>query len=381
MTKARSNAVANAAKGDLTVGNGTDLSGILAVGSNGDTLVADSTTSTGLRYNPQNALANPIINGGFDIWQRGTTFNNITGLIYTADRFQGSIGSMTSGNLSISRQTSGLAGLQYALRFQRNVSSTTTGNGFLTYSLDSVSSIPMQGKTITVSFYARAGANYSPSGSGLQFFGNTGTGTDENINNGFTGQVTVVNQTSTLTTSWQRFAYSFSFGSSANQIGLYWQYTGVGTAGANDWYEITGVQFDTGTYTASSAPSFRRSGGTIQGELAACQRYYYRVTPSVTNGAFSVGNNFSTTINTSVIYPKVTLRSTPTLETSGTASNYRVNTAGTGFTCSAVPVIDQTSTDIIALNATVASGLTVGNAGILIALNGGTSILAFSSEL
>jgi hypothetical protein len=50
MTKARSNAVANAAKGDLTVGNGTDLSGILAVGSNGDTLVADSSTSTGLDW-------------------------------------------------------------------------------------------------------------------------------------------------------------------------------------------------------------------------------------------------------------------------------------------------------------------------------------------
>ena len=36
MTKARSNATANAAKGDLTVGNGTNLSGILAVGSNGE---------------------------------------------------------------------------------------------------------------------------------------------------------------------------------------------------------------------------------------------------------------------------------------------------------------------------------------------------------
>jgi hypothetical protein len=50
MTKARSNAVANAAKGDLTVGNGTNLSGILAVGSNGDTLVADSSTATGLKW-------------------------------------------------------------------------------------------------------------------------------------------------------------------------------------------------------------------------------------------------------------------------------------------------------------------------------------------
>ena len=50
MTKARSNAVAEAAKGDLSVGSGTNLAGILAVGNNGETLVADSSTSTGLKW-------------------------------------------------------------------------------------------------------------------------------------------------------------------------------------------------------------------------------------------------------------------------------------------------------------------------------------------
>jgi hypothetical protein len=50
MTKARSNATANAAKGDLTVGSGTNLSGVLGVGSNGDTIVADSSTPTGLKW-------------------------------------------------------------------------------------------------------------------------------------------------------------------------------------------------------------------------------------------------------------------------------------------------------------------------------------------
>lgn len=50
MTKARSNAVANAAKGDLTVGSGTNTSGVLALGNNGEQIVADSSTSTGLRY-------------------------------------------------------------------------------------------------------------------------------------------------------------------------------------------------------------------------------------------------------------------------------------------------------------------------------------------
>jgi hypothetical protein len=50
MTKAISNATANAAKGDLTVGSGTNLSSVLGVGSNGDTIVADSSTATGLKW-------------------------------------------------------------------------------------------------------------------------------------------------------------------------------------------------------------------------------------------------------------------------------------------------------------------------------------------
>ena len=49
-TKARSNAVAKAAKGDLTVGSGTNTSAVLAVGSNTQILVADSTASTGLKW-------------------------------------------------------------------------------------------------------------------------------------------------------------------------------------------------------------------------------------------------------------------------------------------------------------------------------------------
>lgn len=50
MTKARSNATAPAAKGQLVVGTGTDTSGILGVGSNDQVLTADSSTSTGVKW-------------------------------------------------------------------------------------------------------------------------------------------------------------------------------------------------------------------------------------------------------------------------------------------------------------------------------------------
>lgn len=50
ITKASSSAVAPAAKGDLVVGNATNDSGILAVGSASQVLTVDSSTATGLKW-------------------------------------------------------------------------------------------------------------------------------------------------------------------------------------------------------------------------------------------------------------------------------------------------------------------------------------------
>jgi hypothetical protein len=273
MTKARSNAVANAAKGDLTVGNGTDLSGILAVGSNGDTLVADSSTSTGLRYTGGTVQANPVLNSAMQIWQRGTSFSVTSGsLTYlTSDRWQAHRGATGA---TVSRQTTSdttnLPFIQYCSRVQRdNANAATNAIGFF-QNFESVNSIPFAGKIVTMSFYARAGANYSQASSGLGVFLLSGTGTDQNAINGLTGSVNVISQTATLTTTWQRFTYSATIGATATQIVPYFVFTPVGTAGAADYYEITGVQIDIG----SVALPFRTYAATIQGELAACQRYY-----------------------------------------------------------------------------------------------------------
>jgi hypothetical protein len=50
ITKASSNAVAPAAKGDLVVGSATNDSGVLAVGSTSQVLTVDSSTATGLKW-------------------------------------------------------------------------------------------------------------------------------------------------------------------------------------------------------------------------------------------------------------------------------------------------------------------------------------------
>jgi hypothetical protein len=82
ISKASSNAVAPAAKGDLVVGNATNDSGVLAVGANGTTLVADSSEATGLKWQAASAAgANfTLLNsGGTSLSGTSTSITGITG--------------------------------------------------------------------------------------------------------------------------------------------------------------------------------------------------------------------------------------------------------------------------------------------------------------
>ena len=318
---------------------------------------------------------NAIINGGMDIWQRGTSFPNITGLIYTADRFQASLGSMTSGTLSVSRQASGLDAFEYSMRFQRNSGATTTGNGYLTYSTETKNVIPLQGKSVRFSFYARAGANFSMASSTLSFALSTGTGVDLNINTG-SFPTSVISASPVLTTSWQRFTYSGTISATAASLGFYWMYTGVGTAGANDWFEITGVQLEIG----SVATTFSRAGGTIQGELAACQRYYIRYSASNTYSIFaSSAYAISSTFGAGTFTFPVEMRTTPSAIDSSTLAFSKWDNTHYALTS---PVLDGPT--LTTKNAYVygsISGATAGNTGYFGANNSTSAYIGFTAEL
>ena len=81
VTSDDANAIQNAivdAKGDLISATAADTPARLAVGNNGETLVADSSQSTGLRWGNNygfTAGKNKIINGDFRINQRAFTSN------------------------------------------------------------------------------------------------------------------------------------------------------------------------------------------------------------------------------------------------------------------------------------------------------------------
>jgi hypothetical protein len=205
-----------------------------------------------------------------------------------------------------------------------------------------------------------------------------GTGTDENVNNGYTGQTTPISTTVTLTTTWQRFALTGTVGATVKEFAFYSYWTPVGTAGANDWIEITGVQLDLGTYTASSTPTFRRSGGTLAGELAACQRYFQIIGGDDAFEYFAIGSNTSTTDAIGVVPLKQTMRTSPTL-TFTTASNYRVTEGVTANT------VTSAATNISAKNTVsiqfTTTGLTLGRAVRMLANNTTAATIQFSSEL
>lgn len=311
---------------------------------------------------------NAIINGGMDIWQRGTSFTSVNYPSYTADRWQPN--SLAGSALNVSQVAAGLNGFQYALRAQRPNGDTAVNGRFISQSIESANSIPFAGQIVTLSFYARAGANFSGTSLIVEF--DSGTGTDQNVLGGFTGQTTIASISPLPTTSWARYTLTATVPSTATQLGLLIHYTPTGTAGTADYFDITGVQLELG----SLATPFSRAGGSIGGELALCQRYFIRYGTGTAYEPFGVTIvNNATTLWLPVIF-NYPMRSAPTL-TASAASTFNV---GGGTTPTAVGNYSHYSNQFMYVTFTVGSATTgqsfaAQDAGL------GTAYLFFSAEL
>jgi hypothetical protein len=256
--------------------------------ANGDVFSADDINSTNGTINllqtstlSYQAGKNATINGGFDVWQRSTSATFAGTLTYpSADRFFG-ICTGTAPTCTMSRQTADTTGLTYGMRFGRNSGQTNTGQPYVGTAFESLDAKRFAGQTVTLSFYVKAGAN-APLSLTSQI--RTGTGTDQSAASlfsvGWTGGVNN-SQTNTVTTTMTRYTQTVTLGSTVNQIMLLFTYTPTGTAGANEWFQIEAVQLELGSY----ATTFSRAGGTIQNELATCQRYYFQTDAITGNDA------------------------------------------------------------------------------------------------
>jgi hypothetical protein len=256
----------------------------------------------------------------------------------------------------------------------RTSGQTGTGLVQLAQNFETINSIPFAGKTVTVSFYARKGANYSQASSQLGFSLYSGTGTDQNLLQNYTGAATPVSGAALLTTTWQRFSYTGTISASATEIAPYFNWQPAGTAGAADYCEVTGVQIEVG----SVATPFHTYAGTIQGELSACQRYYYRESYSTTLMSAPVIASASTLADFIWQYP-VAMRIVPTLSSSNNTNDFLINTAGTGSlyysSLSFLNVGVQRGQGRVSV-----TGYTAGQAGFLL-LNQSGAFIQASAEL
>jgi hypothetical protein len=259
------------------------------------------------------------------------------------------------------------------MRVQRNLSSSSTSQAQLAQSFETVNSIPYAGKSTTVSFYARKGANYSRTSDILTMGFTTGTGTDQNFYSGFTGASTAYTDF-TLTSTWQRFTYTATVPTTATQLAVTFFFTPTGVALANDYYEVTGVQVE----AASSASAYSPNAATFQGELAACQRYFYQFASGSTK-AIGIGTyNTTSEAYTSVNFP-VTMRTTPTLSATTGTAYYRFQRSGSSDDFNSLTMEAAHTNGTWLYNNTEMSG-TAGVAGVMKTQDAASS-LAFSAEL
>lgn len=258
---------------------------------------------------------NGALNSAFNVWQRGTSFSAAAygAQTYLADRWWALAGGTSSH--SVSRQatsdTTNLPFIQYCMRVQRTAGNTQTTNINIGQDFETVNSIPYAGKQVTFSFYARAGANYS--GGSLSYQVRSGTGTDQSMASGYTSSSSFISSSAALTTTWQRFTATATVSGAATQLGVLFFNTPSGTAGANDYWEVTGVMLEVGNQASPYAPATP----TYATELAACQRYYYKTSYSPAGGLpIGIGTRVQSTEMKCITYVPEYMRIAPTVTTS-----------------------------------------------------------------
>jgi Carbohydrate binding domain len=365
-------------KGDLLAATGASAVTRLGVGADGTTLVADSSTSTGLRYQSNFAAGkNKIINGDFGIWQRGTSFSNPSSLAYLSDRLQ-IIYDGTGATRTVSRQTftpgtAPVSGYEGSYFFRLSQTVAGTGGTYQTISQPIEDVRTLAGQTVTLSFWAKADSSRNISANIVQNFG---TGGSSDV---FAGQPINVN----LTTNWVRYSGSITIPSiSGKTIGtnsFLRAEIGIPTNTAMT-IDIWGWQLEAG----SVATAFQTATGTLQGELAACQRYYYRqTTDGNTSGMFTFRGQFYSSGNYSggIQFP-VPMRTIPQAVEAPATSNFVIDDMSASNAMSSIATnAARNTTSFGYLYGSVSSGGTAYRTAQMYANSSSGAYIGWSAEL
>ena len=211
-----------------------------------------------------------------------------------------------SANLSLSQTTNAPTGYGYSAQLQRPNGNAVSAQNYLGQTVLSQDAYRWRGMPATLSFWAKAGANYSPTNSALSVQLVSGTGTNEGaaalVNGTWASKATLVSTTTTISATWTQYSFSGTFGSAISEIGVLLGFTPTGTAGANDWFEVTGVSIQpAGSAVPYNFPTYavdlyqaQRTAVVatvwVPTTTAPCYDLHLIATPSVSGG----GTGFST---------------------------------------------------------------------------------------
>jgi hypothetical protein len=359
----------------------------LAVGNNGESLVADSSTATGLSYQENYAAGkNKIMNGDFSVNQRNFTTTTTTAE-FNFDRWRTvySGGTSTTTAETFTLGAAPVAGYEGKNFYRVAITGQASATDFVRYAQAVESVRTFAGDTTTYSFWAKASSGTPKIAFNVsQYFGTGGSPS---------ATVTTNAGTVTLSTSWARYSVTVAIPSiSGKTIGtdnnstlsmrLFLSAGASVTEGQSIGYQ--NVTIDTWGHqweSSSVATAFQTATGTIQGELAACQRYYFRFGAGQAYQQFGVAYANGTTSMQGMLNLPVAMRVAPTaIDTGGTVSYFQTTTGGDFNMSSIVITGDQQSPTVARLNATV-SGATTNSSGWIRANNSTSAFIGFSAEL
>jgi|21_taG_2_1085346.scaffolds.fasta_scaffold00506_11 hypothetical protein len=255
-------------------------SSVIALGADGDVTITH-VADTGIALNTKNITGATSISGGalggrrnaiynptFSVNQRHGTGANTTMNTYAMDRWRCFGGGSGQAHSWTTRSDAG-EGDGYYSRFQRPVSNTATAQMGIAQGLETIDSRYFAGKEVTLSFRARGGANWSPTSGNVAFKLVGGEGTDQNPV-GMTTTEAIITITAAIPQGGGFVQYSGTGTVPADktQLAIQISWNTVGTAGANDYWDMREVQLELG----GTVTQFEQR--TYGEEFQLCQRYF-----------------------------------------------------------------------------------------------------------
>lgn len=229
-------------------------------------------------------------NGGMEVWQRGAGASASIAVAasttaYTADRWY--IKTAANQASHVSAQAGLTNPSRLSARIQRDSGQTGTGAMYFAYPLDTDEVIALRGATPILTFYVSAGANWSPTSGTLSVNLYCGTGAVAKRNSSaLTGETNPLTGSTALTQSQGATLVTITgsaVATNVTQAELQFTWTPVGTAGANDWFQVDDIQLEIGL----AATPFERF--QFAEELAQCMRHFQSSFPYGTAPAQSAG--------------------------------------------------------------------------------------------